>query len=64
LIWDGEAQVWIAENDEIPIVLNSASLDKLIKRVQIATPELLEMNGKTYDDVKLNFRADKIAVIA
>ena len=63
LTWDNEARVWVAENDDIPIVLNSESLDELIKRVQIATPEILEMNGKEYVGINLNFRADKIAVI-
>jgi predicted RNase H-like HicB family nuclease len=64
LIWDDEAGVWIAENDDIPIVLNSASLDDLMERVQLAVPELLEMNGKKHDDIKLHFKADKIAVVA
>jgi predicted RNase H-like HicB family nuclease len=64
LTWDDEAGVWIAENDDIPIVLNSASLDELMERVQTAAPELLEMNGKKHDNIKLHFKADKIAVVA
>jgi len=45
LTWDEEASVWVAENDDIPIALEADSLDKLIERVRIATPELLELNG-------------------
>jgi hypothetical protein len=64
LTWDDEARVWIAENDDIPIVLNSASLDELMERVETAAPELLEMNGKKHDNIKLHFKADRIAVVA
>jgi hypothetical protein len=38
--------VWVAINDEIPIALNSPSLDKLMERVTLAIPEMLAMNGK------------------
>ena len=27
LIWDDDARVWIAQNDDIPIVLENGSLD-------------------------------------
>jgi hypothetical protein len=64
LSWDEEAQVWIAENDDIPIALESDSLDTLIKRVKLATPELLEMNGKKHEDISLHFMAEKIEVVA
>lgn len=44
LNWDEEASVWVATNDEIPIALESNSIDDLIKRVRAAVPELIEMN--------------------
>ena len=45
-IWDEEAQVWIAESDDIPgLVLESGSIDALIERVRYAAPELLKMNA-------------------
>jgi hypothetical protein len=46
LLWDAEAGVWYAINDEIPMALESKSIDTLIERVKLATPELLELNGK------------------
>ena len=46
LLWDAEAKVWYALNDEIPMALESESIDILITRVKLATPELLELNGK------------------
>jgi len=58
LSWDEDASVWIAENNDIPIALESASLDTLIKRVRIAAPELLELNGKNNENVTLHFEME------
>jgi len=55
LLWDDEAQVWIAQNDDIPIVLENGSLDLLMERVRIAVPELLELNGREHEGVYLDF---------
>ena len=43
--WDAEAEVWFATNDQIPIALESDSLDKLMERVRVAAPELIALNG-------------------
>ena len=43
--WDDEAEVWIAVCDEIPLTIEDGSLDKLMYRVKIAAPELIEMNN-------------------
>lgn len=45
VIYDNESGVWIATNDDIPIALESESLDQLMKRVKISIPELLELNN-------------------
>ncbi len=43
--WDEEADVWIAQSDDIPgLVLEGGSLDALIERVRFAAPELIELN--------------------
>ena len=55
LFWDDEAAVWVAENDLIPVALESGSLDVLIERVKNAVPELLELNGKINSDITLFF---------
>ena len=44
LTWDDEANVWVAVCDDIPLALESASLDELINRVRIAAPEIIELN--------------------
>jgi len=64
LTWDEEAQVWIAENSEMSLVLESESLDLLMKRVRLAAPEMLEANGKNHKDVYLNFVANHIEAVA
>ena len=44
-LWDAEADVWVASNDEIPLTLCAATLDHLMDRVREAVPELVELNG-------------------
>ena len=55
LFWDDEAAVWVAENDDIPVALESGSLDVLMERVKNAVPELLELNGKINSNITLFF---------
>lgn len=46
LVWDDEAKVWMAKSDDIPgLILEEESADKLIQRVIIAAPEIIELNG-------------------
>ena len=61
LIWDDKANVWVAQNDDIPIALENGSLDLLMERVRIAVPEILELNGKSHEDVYLNFTTKRRA---
>jgi len=63
LTWDEDASVWIAENDDIPIALESDSLDTLIKRVRIAAPELLELNGKENKNITFHFEMECQAMV-
>ena len=39
LVWDDEARVWIAQNDDIPLVLENSSLDLLMEQVRLAVPK-------------------------
>ena len=64
LYWDNDAAVWIAENNEIPIALESGSLDVLMERVKNAAPELLELNGKNNSNITLNFSMECQRVVA
>ena len=62
-IWDDEVNVWIAQNDDIPIALENGSLDLLMERVRIAVPEILELNGKAHEDVYLEFTTKRRAKV-
>ena len=64
LSWDDEAAVWVAENDDIPIALESDSLDTLMERVKVATPELLELNGKNHGNIALRFKMERQTMVA
>jgi hypothetical protein len=47
--FDDEAQSWYAQNDDIPIILEDVSLDRLLARVKAAAPEMLELNAMPYE---------------
>jgi len=53
-IWDDEAAVWVATSQDVPgLVLESGSFDALLERVRYAVPELIKLNGKKSDNLKL-----------
>ena len=61
LFWDDEANVWVATCDEIPLALEDGSLDKLIYRVKLAAPELIELNNlPKYELLFINLKQRKI----
>jgi len=43
--------------------LESGSLDALIERVKMATPEILELNGKEDSKIRLFFKAERQALV-
>jgi hypothetical protein len=64
IAFDDETQRWYAENDDIPIILEDDSLDVLMDRVKLATPEMLELNNMPYTDIHLVFKMEAQAVLA
>jgi predicted RNase H-like HicB family nuclease len=65
LFWDDEASVWIAESQAIPgLILESESFDTLVERVKKAVPDLLELSGTVHAQIKLHFKAERLAVVA
>ena len=43
--WDDEAEVWVAESDDVPgLITEAATMELLIERLQILIPELMELN--------------------
>jgi hypothetical protein len=44
--WDSEAKVWVAASDDVPgLVAEAPSVEKLIKKLRVLVPEMLEANG-------------------
>jgi predicted RNase H-like HicB family nuclease len=63
--WDDEASVWIAESEDLPgLILESESFDALVEKVKKAVPELLELSGSNNHQIKLHFKAERLAVVA
>jgi predicted RNase H-like HicB family nuclease len=43
--WDPEAEVWVAESDDVPGLATGAdTLDALVETLKVVIPELLEAN--------------------
>jgi predicted RNase H-like HicB family nuclease len=65
LNWDDEARIWFTTSDDIPgLILGSDSVESLIERVKLAAPELLELSGLSPHNIKLRFKAERLAVVA
>jgi predicted RNase H-like HicB family nuclease len=49
-IWDAEASVWVAENEDVPgLVTEAESLEELATKLRVLIPELLEANAHLLD---------------
>ena len=58
-IWDEEANVWVADSDDIPgLVLESGSLDSLMEKIKVAAVELIELN-KLPHDASIHYVSEK-----
>jgi len=45
-IWDDEAKVWVATSEDVPgLVTEAPTWDKLIPKLKVMIPELLDANG-------------------
>jgi len=44
--WDDEASVWVAEGEDVPgLVTEAATLERLMEKLRVMVPEMLELNG-------------------
>jgi len=45
--WDEEAHVWVATSDDVPgLATEEDTLERLIEKLKIMIPELLDYNGE------------------
>jgi len=65
MIWDREAEVWVATSEDVPgLVLESGSFDALLERVKYAIPELNELNGQKPSAYTITFFAERNEQVA
>ena len=58
MIWDDG--IWYTSTDlDLGITLSSESFDKLVERVRIAAPEMLELNCGYTGEVELVFQTER-----
>ncbi|MCL1993992.1 MAG: DUF1902 domain-containing protein [Spirochaetes bacterium] len=66
LIWDDEAEVWIATSSDVyGLILEHESVDLLLDRVRLAIPELLAFENCISGDIFLDFamlRKEKLSL--
>ena len=45
-VWDEEAAVWVATSDDVPgLVTEADSFDRLMQKLKVLIPEMLDENG-------------------
>jgi predicted RNase H-like HicB family nuclease len=55
--WDGEANVWVAESEDVPgLVAEAESPSALTKKLRVLIPELLQLNGALEGSGPVEFR--------
>jgi hypothetical protein len=65
LVWDSDVDRWYTETDDIPgLVLEEESFDKLVDRVRLAAPEMLELNRDYTGPVYISFEAERIEKVS
>ena len=42
--WDEESKTWMGFNDDIPLAFDAETIEELMKKVQAAAPEIIELN--------------------
>ena len=53
---DDDTGVWIARNEDIPLVSEAASYEALVARVWDIAPEIIVLNGHAEDDAGIRLR--------
>ena len=56
-IWDDDAHVWVATSEDVPgLVTEAPTWDKLIPKLKVMIPELLDANGYSDGDENVRFK--------
>jgi len=61
MVWDKDEKRWAAiGSDGMGLVLESDSFDTLIERVNLAAPEMIELNFKYRGSINLIFIVERV----
>ena len=60
LIWDEDARVWYTHTDIPGLCLEAETFDELVREVQLAAPEMLELNCDYSGPIHLIFEAVRV----
>jgi hypothetical protein len=53
VLWDDEAKVWFVIETNVPgLTTGAPTREKLLEKLQVLVPEMLEENGRSLADVK------------
>ena len=45
-LWDANVKVWVATSDDVPgLCTEAATMEKLVKKLDVMVPEILKANG-------------------
>lgn len=48
--WDDEAQVWVAESDDVPgLITEAENIEALADKLRVLIPELMDLAGNEHD---------------
>ena len=63
--WDSEAAVWIATSEDVPgLVVEADTWPRMIEEVRLVLPDLMELAGRSADNLSLTFKAEEHLDIA
>lgn len=58
--WESDACVWIATSEDVPgLVVEADTWPRMIEEVRLVLPDLLEVSGKSHQDLSLTFKAEE-----
>jgi Domain of unknown function (DUF1902) len=66
-LWDSEAQVWVAESEDVPgLITEAPTIEALSAKLVVMIPELLEANGVAFalPEIPVHIMAERTTRIA
>ena len=62
IIYDEQANIWVAKSDEVPCVTEAETLNELLRNLSEIVPEILNENKKNHKERLLDLMAGQIKI--